>query len=130
MYYAMMLPTSREERLGFIVRAALAVAAVFVGLFIIWNIYEALLLVLLAIVFATGLIAAAEPVQRWTNLSHRWALAVIAIVLAAAFAGIGWLMGSQIRGQVVTLIKQVPEAVDSIEQSLGISLPASRKAAG
>jgi predicted PurR-regulated permease PerM len=122
MHYTMMLPTSRAERLGFIVRAALAVAAVFVGLFIIWKIYEALLLVLLAIVFASVLMAAAEPVQRWTNLSHRWALAVVAIVLAAAAVGIGWLMGSQISGQVATLVEQVPEAIDSIEHKFGIRL--------
>ena len=103
-------------------RAALAVAAVFVGLFIIWKIYEALLLVLLAIVFATVLMAAAEPVQRWTNLSHRWALAVVAIVLAAAAVGIGWLMGSQISGQVATLVEQLPEAINSIEHKFGIRL--------
>ena len=73
-HYTMMLPTSRAERLGFIVRAALAVAAVFVGLFIIWKIYEALLLVLLAIVFATVLMAAADRCSagRTCRTDGRW----------------------------------------------------------
>jgi predicted PurR-regulated permease PerM len=114
--------TSREEGLAFVVRAALAVAAVFVGLFIIWTVREALLLLLLAVVFATVLIAAIELVRRWTPLSHRWALAAVGIVLFVVTAASVWLMGNQIIGQVSTLTTQLPEAIESIERRLGISV--------
>jgi predicted PurR-regulated permease PerM len=120
--YTMMLPTSREEGLAFVVRAALAVAAVFVGLFIIWTVREALLLFLLAVVFATVLIAAVEVVQRWTPLSHRWAFAIVGVTLFGVTAALVWLMGSQVIGQISTLMKQLPEAIESIEKSLGISV--------
>ena len=59
--FAMLRSTSREEGLAFVVRAALAVAAVLLGLFIIWSVREAFLLLFLRIVFATELIAAATP---------------------------------------------------------------------
>ena len=117
--YTMMLPTSREEGLAFVVRAALAVAAVFVGLFIIWTVREALLLFLLAVVFATVLIAAVEVVQRWTPLSHRWAFAVVGVTLFGVTAALVWLMGSQVIGQISTLMKQLPEAIKSIKKTLG-----------
>ena len=83
---------------------------------------EALLLLLLAVVFATVLIAAIELVRRWTPLSHRWALAVVGVVLFVVTAASAWLMGSQIIGQVSTLTTQLPEAIESIERSLGISV--------
>ena len=120
--FAIMSPTSREEGLAFVVRAALAVAAVFVGLFIVWTVREALLLLLLAVVFATVLIAGIEAIQRWTPLSHRWAFAVVGVILFGVTAAMIWLMGSQIIGQISTLTKQLPEAIESIEGSLGISI--------
>jgi predicted PurR-regulated permease PerM len=122
MHYAMMLPTSREGRLGFVVRAALAVAAVFVGLYIAWMVREALLLLILAIVFATLLVAAVELVRRWTPLSHRWALAVVGIVLLGVIAALVWQMGSQIAGQIATLSQQLSAAIEVIERNLGISV--------
>ncbi|HEX2151946.1 MAG TPA: AI-2E family transporter [Stellaceae bacterium] len=129
--YAMMLPaTSREEGLAFVVRAALAVAAVFVGLYVVWMVHEAFLLLLLAIVFATVLIAAIEPVQRLTPLSHRWALAMVAVALFVVTAAVVWLMGSQIIGQISTLAKQLPAAVESIEESLGLSVESVVKGEG
>src|SRR3954447_364375 len=99
-HYAMMLPTSRGERLGFVARAALVIAAVFVGLFVFWAVREAFLLLLLAIVVATVLTAAAAPVLRHTGLSPRWSLTLVAVVLFLAIGGMGWLMGSQIGAQV------------------------------
>jgi predicted PurR-regulated permease PerM len=119
---AMMLPASREEGLAFIVRAALAVAAVFVGLYIVWVVREALLLLLLAIVFATVLIATVELVRHWTPLSHRWALAVVGLLLFLVTTALIWQMGSQIGGQIAILSQQLPAAIESIEKGLGISV--------
>jgi predicted PurR-regulated permease PerM len=121
-HYTMVLPTSREERLGFVVRAALAMAVVFIGLYIIWMVREALLLLMLAIVFATLLIAAVEPVRRWTPLSHRWALAVVGLVLLGLLATLVWQMGSQIAGQIAMLSQQLSAAIEVIENNLGISV--------
>ena len=121
--YSMMLPTSREERLGFIVRAALAVAAVFVGLFIVWRVREAFLLVFLSIVVATVLLAAVGPIRRYTPLSHAWALTLVGVALLLLIAGVAWLLGSQISGQAAELSRQLQQAVQSLEESLGVSLP-------
>ena len=61
MTHRAMLPASRAEQLGFVARAALVIAAVFVGLFVFWRVREAFLLLLLALVVATVLVAAAAP---------------------------------------------------------------------
>lgn len=120
--YDAMPPASRAERSGFVTRAALAIAAVFVGLFVFWTVREAFLLLLLAIVVATVLVAAAAPVRRHTGLSHRWSLALVAIVLLVVIGGMIWLMGSQIGAQVGQLMQQLPQAVELLENRLGISL--------
>ncbi|MGD9614625.1 MAG: AI-2E family transporter [Alphaproteobacteria bacterium] len=120
--YAMMLPSSREEGLAFVVRAALAVAAVFIGLYIVWIVRDVFLLLLLAVVFATVLIAAVELVRRWTRLSHRWALAVVGTILFLVATALVLLTGSRVIGQISTLATQLPAAIDSIEKSLGISV--------
>jgi predicted PurR-regulated permease PerM len=120
--HATMPPIGRAERLGFVARAALVVAAVFIGLFVFWQVREAFLLLLLAIVVATVLVAAAAPVQRRTGLSHRWSLALVAVALFLALGGMAWLMGRQIGAQVGELIKQLPQAIEALENRLGMSL--------
>ncbi|MGE0260725.1 MAG: AI-2E family transporter [Alphaproteobacteria bacterium] len=115
-------PISRGERLGFVARAALVTAGVFAGLFVLWRVRAAVLLMLLAIVVATVLVAAAAPVQRRTGLSYRWSLSIVTVVLFLAIGAMAWLMGSQISTQVGELITQLPQAVEALENRLGISL--------
>ncbi|HEV7267761.1 MAG TPA: AI-2E family transporter [Falsiroseomonas sp.] len=111
-----------QGTLRLVLQVALAAAGVFVLLFLAWRIREALLLAFAAVVVAVLLDAAARPVERWSGLSRTLALAVIATIVALVLLGFGWLLGSSIQSQLSDLASQLPQAINQLEQTLGIEL--------
>lgn len=101
---------------------ALVVAGLVVALLTLWRIREALLLLFASVVLAVILRAAARRVQGWTGLSGTWALTVVALVALVVLVLLGWLVGAQLQSQVATLTQRLPQAVRSLEESLGLSL--------
>lgn len=110
--------------------AALIGAAVFIGVFVFWQVREALLLAFAAALFATLLLAMAEPVRRHTGLPQNWSVLVAGVVLIALIGAVAWLIGSQIVAQVSELAGHFPAGVDAIEQRFGVSLPAAMSGGG
>lgn len=104
-------------------RRALIVLAVVALALLLWTMRDAVLLVFAAVVVAVAVLAGARPLQSWFGLPRGVALAVVALALAGALAGIGWLVGSQIRAQVGQLVERLPTALETVEQRFGIALP-------
>ena len=98
----------------------LVVAAVAALLFLAWKVRNAFLLVLAAVVVAVLLDAGARPLTRRTGLSRTWALTVVGVVLAVLLGLFGWLAGSHVQSQFSTLISQLPQGLQAIEQRLGL----------
>jgi predicted PurR-regulated permease PerM len=117
------LPERRGDMVRFMLYLTVTVAGVYVALSFAWQIREALLLAFASVVGAVLLLSAAEPIERRTSLSRNWSLVVVAVLLLLLLSGFLWLVGTQLRAQISDLTGKLPAAIDSIQQTLGISLP-------
>jgi predicted PurR-regulated permease PerM len=103
----------------FLIRV-LIVAAIFALVFLAWWIRGALLLAFVSVVIAALLLAIASPIKKYTPLTHMWALALVAALLAAFAVVLVWSMGAQLQAQVASLAQSLPEALKVLEQDTGI----------
>ena len=101
-------------------RRLLAVAALVIGVAVLWYLRDLVLLVFAAILFAIVLRALAAAVARATGLgsglSFVIASATVALVIGAFFA----VLGTQLQAQLVQLRDQLPELLAPLETWLGI----------
>jgi len=56
-------------------------------------------------------------------LSRNWSLALVGVLLLLLLSGFLWLLGNQLRSQMIDLTGKLPGAINSLQQTLGISLP-------
>ena len=117
---------SSQPPTGDLARAAVTLAilggTLAAALFVTWSVRQALLLVFGSVVVAVLLLAAATPLERRTGLSRTWSLPLVGLLFLLLGGGAMWLMGSQIRGQVASLIAMLPQAMDVLQQRFGLSL--------
>ncbi len=104
-------------------RRVLIVAAVAALALLLWAVRGALLLLFGAVVIAVLLLAAARPFRDRLGLPHGAALAAGGGAILAALALATWLVGSQVRGQIVELGQRLPGAAQSLEQRFNVDLP-------
>jgi predicted PurR-regulated permease PerM len=104
-------------------RRVLIVAAVVALALLLWAVRGALLLLFGAVVVAVLLLAAARPFRDRLGLPHGVALAVGGGTIVAVLAVAAWLVGSQVRAQIVDLAQRLPGAAQSLEQRFNIDLP-------
>jgi predicted PurR-regulated permease PerM len=69
-----------------------------------------LILVFAGVVVAMVLRALAEPLAAATGLAHRWALAIVVVVLLGMAALGTWFFGARIAEQFDQIVQRVPEA--------------------
>lgn len=112
----------RWSRTAF-VQQVLIIVGILVLTYFAWQIRNAFLLAFAGILVAAILSAAAEPIERWIGLPHRWALLIGGLLILALLAGFMVLIGAQVSAQASTLLSQLPQAIDNLEQRLGIALP-------
>lgn len=117
------LPERRGDMVRFVFYLAVAAACVWLGLSLAWSIREALLLAFAAVVGAVLLLAAAEPIERRAGLPRHWSLALVGVLLLLLLSGFFWLLGSRLQAQMTDLAGQLPAAINSIRQKLGIASP-------
>ncbi len=104
-------------------RRVLIVAAVVALALLLWAVRGALLLLFGAVVVAVLLLAAARPFRDRLGLPHGAALAAGGGAIVAVLALAAWLVGGQVRAQVVDLAQRLPSAARSLEQRFNIDLP-------
>ena len=115
-------PRAPESETAFL-RRVLIVAAVAALALLVWAVRGALLLLFGAVVVAVLLLAAARPFRDRLALRHGAALAAGGGTVLAVLALATWLVGSQVRAQIVELAQKLPGAAQSLEQRFNIDLP-------
>jgi predicted PurR-regulated permease PerM len=78
---------------------------------------DVILLIFGAILVAVVLRTLARPIQAGTSMGERLALLASALVVAALLIGTGYLFGSQIRDQLISLSGSLPEAAQSLARA-------------
>ncbi len=115
-------PRGPEAKTAFL-RRALIVAAVTALALLLWAARGALLLLFGAVVVAVLLLAAARPFRDRLGLPHGAALAAGGGAVLAALVLATWLVGSQVRAQILELGQRLPGAAQALEQRFNIDLP-------
>lgn len=87
----------------------------------LWQIRAALLLAFASVVFAVVLLAIARPIEKYTSLSRRWSVPISGLILFAFIGLFSVLIGSQLYNQFGELRKKLPDALEQVEQRLGIN---------
>lgn len=103
-------------------RVWVVAAAVFALVYVLWQVREAVLLAFAAAVGAIVLLAAAAPLERRAGLPHGRALLAVGAALVLIVAGLGWLIGAQVSGQIGELSGALSGALDMARDRLGIDL--------
>ncbi len=101
------------------VRRTLIVIAIAGLAILLWELRSLILLVFGAVLVAVILRALANPIHRVTRLPDGLAVAAAVLLLVGVVFGAAWLLGSQVAGQVRTLIDVLPDAWRSLEIRLG-----------
>jgi predicted PurR-regulated permease PerM len=108
---------SSSDLSGFIGRALIVIALI-ACVFLVWHLRVVLVLLFGAVVVGTILRAIAGPFTRWLRFPDSLAVLMAVVVLFAAIAGTGWILGAQIVAQTQTLTESLPQAVDTIDEWL------------
>jgi predicted PurR-regulated permease PerM len=113
---------ARKERsssdLSEFIGRALIVIALAGGAYLIWHLRLVLVLLFGAVVVGTILRAIAGPFSRWLRFPHSISVLTAVLLLFAAIAGTGWIMGAQIAAQTQTLTDSLPRAVETVDEWL------------
>jgi predicted PurR-regulated permease PerM len=87
-------------------------------LFLLWRSAYALLLGFGAVLFAVFLRGAAGPIARWTGISMRLSVGAVCLLLVAAAALGGWLVGPLIAEQLDELGSTFSTSIEQLRASL------------
>lgn len=112
------------------VQHVLVVAGILSLIYLVWQVRDAFLMLVAGIIVAVLLLAAANPIRRWTGLSHRWSLTIATVLIALLLLAAGWLTGSQVRSQVSDVTSRLPQAIQTLEGQLGLSVLSSGSGSG
>lgn len=99
---------------------ALGVTVFGVLLLAAWYLRDLLLLVFAAALVACLLVSVSQFIVRLAGLTRGLALGIACIVTLLVAAGFFWLLGSQLRNQMMELWEQLPELLKPIEDALNI----------
>lgn len=94
---------------------------------LVWLLADAFAIAFGGIVLASVLLSLSGPLARRTRLSARWSLVLVILFLLVAAVGTSWLFGNEVATQFGELQRQLPEAVQKVEDWLGRS-PAGQMA--
>jgi predicted PurR-regulated permease PerM len=112
--------SNRLSAAGWSIRdTILWIAGIAVAGLLIWLLHQELLLVFLAVLFAVSLRGAAEWISQHAPLSPRWAMAVIMLLVVAAFIGFWWWVGPQLVQQAIDLGKTLSQEGTDLTQRYG-----------
>jgi predicted PurR-regulated permease PerM len=97
------------------------IVLVLVGLaYLAWRLSGVLILVFAAVLLATILTALAGALHHYARIPERVSLAAACLLIVGLILGIGFLFGTQMRGQLAVVTERLPEAVNEFGRMLGI----------
>jgi predicted PurR-regulated permease PerM len=102
-------------------RRVLIVLVVAVMALLVWRLAQTLLLLFGAVLIGLLLSGASDYISRKSGLPRVASLALVTLLIVGLVAGIFALFGAQISIQVADLVKRLPDAVNNLEQRLGLS---------
>lgn len=117
-YYASSSPMHAASKSTEVTRYILIALALVLVAAALWITVDAWVIGFGAIVFATLLRAAAEPIHRQTGLPERWSVIVAVVLLLVLLSLLGWLFGAQTAKQFAELRDRLPEAVGKLQEWL------------
>src|SRR5215212_5444199 len=103
------------------IRRVLIVLALAALAYLVWQLSEVLLLVFGAVVVAVVLRSCADLIARRTPVPRRWSLTVAGVMILLIFAGLAYLLGTQLRAQIFQLFKLLPPALEYVLGELGVT---------
>jgi predicted PurR-regulated permease PerM len=102
-------------------RRVLIVLVVAVMALQVWRLAQTLLLLFGAVLIGLLLSGASDYISRKSGLPRVASLALVTLLIVGLVAGIFAMFGAQISIQVADLVKRLPDAVNNLEQRLGLS---------
>jgi predicted PurR-regulated permease PerM len=112
--------TNRLSAAGWSIRdAILWIFGVTAACLVVWLLHQELLLVFLAVLLAVSLRGAAEWIAKHAPLSPRWAMALIMVLVVAAFIGFWWWVGPQLIQQAIDLGKTLTQEGGNLASRYG-----------
>jgi predicted PurR-regulated permease PerM len=87
---------------------------------LLWQLAHVLVLLFAAILVAVILRACARPIARFTPLSERWGVVIVALAIILGILIGGSLYGASLRAQVGQVLDQLPDALQTLGERLGI----------
>lgn len=113
--------TSSHERRRALHRGLLFATGALVpilAVLLVWKAANGVLLLFAGYLVAVFLRALTRFVKNHSPLSHRWAFAVVMLVLVALAVGVGWWMAPRVNEQVQQLSEELPAAVEQATEQL------------
>lgn len=104
---------------SYLPRQALIIFALILGVLLVWQLRDVLLLTFAGILFAIILGAAARGLERRLGLGRRSSLAIASTLIAAAIGGAIWLFGREIAVQLSELLSRLPAAWADLRERIG-----------
>ncbi len=108
------------------VRRVLIVLGLLGLVFILWKLSDVLLLAFGAVLVAVILRAFADLIATRTPVPRRWSLTAAGLIILLGITAAGVLFGAQIRAQLAGVTEQLPTALNSVTQELGLGDITSR----
>lgn len=108
-------PRSFTRRVWTVALILLAVAG---GVLLLWFAMEVALLFFASVLLGIFLRTIADWIRRWTHLGHGWSLGITCVGLLLLCALVGWLLAPPITREVDHLSKELPEAIQRLEEQL------------
>jgi predicted PurR-regulated permease PerM len=106
---------------GDFIRRVLIVLALAALAYLIWQLTDVLLLVFGAVVVAVVLRSCANLIARRTPIPKRWSLTVAGLAIVLVFAGVTYLLGTQLRAQLAQLFALLPPAIEYVFGEFGVT---------
>lgn len=108
---------ARDKEISFASKAVIAVtvgALVVVGLVLLWNILDALLLIFAAILLAALLRGLADVLTEKTRLPGGWSLTVVVLLLTLLVALMIWLLAPRVAAQTDQLVQRLTSSAQQL----------------
>jgi predicted PurR-regulated permease PerM len=103
------------RRAWIVVLMVVGVAAL---IFVVFRATNIFLMTFAGALLAIFLCSIARFVRRWTGLAHHWSVLLVLLITVALFAGGGWLIAPSVGEQFEELSRQVPNAINHVQQDL------------
>lgn len=95
-------------------RALAIMTLVALVVLLLWLTIKVDLVIFAGVLFGICLRRAADALSRVTRLPAGWALLAVVVLIAAFFAGVGWLFSQSIASQINQLSVQLPAAAEKV----------------